>query len=110
MSYQAADYVSEELSFGDDEQKLAKTLRVSCWLNGAACSLKLNDFQGAVKLCSRVICQNYKRHLSLEYSWILMSNHCISPFSFTLCTTQSLYLYMLFKFGDSSLSIGFIYL
>jgi FK506-binding protein 4/5 len=52
---QAADYVSEDTIFGDDELKLAKTLRVSCWLNGAACSLKLNDFQEAIKLCSKVI-------------------------------------------------------
>lgn len=56
MSSQAADCVSEEVSFGDDELKLAKPLRVSCWLNGAACSLKLNDHQGAITLCSKVIC------------------------------------------------------
>ncbi|KAF5740604.1 FKBP-type peptidyl-prolyl cis-trans isomerase family protein [Tripterygium wilfordii] len=52
----AADYVSEDGSFGDEEQKLVKALRVSCWLNGAACSLKLSDFQGAIKLCSKVSC------------------------------------------------------
>uniref|UniRef100_A0A5B7C990 peptidylprolyl isomerase n=1 Tax=Davidia involucrata TaxID=16924 RepID=A0A5B7C990_DAVIN len=51
----AADYVSDDGSFGDDAQKLVKALRVSCWLNGAACSLKLNDFQGAIKLCSKVL-------------------------------------------------------
>jgi FK506-binding protein 4/5 len=51
---QAADYVNEDESFRDDEQKLAKQLRVSCWLNGAACSLKLNDFLGAINLCSKV--------------------------------------------------------
>jgi FK506-binding protein 4/5 len=51
---QAADYISEDESFGNDEEKLAKQLRVSCWLNRAACSLKLNDFQGAIKLCSQV--------------------------------------------------------
>ncbi|KAA8528448.1 hypothetical protein F0562_035803 [Nyssa sinensis] len=51
----AADYVSDDVSFGDDDQKLVKALRVSCWLNGAACSLKLNDFQGAIKLCSKVL-------------------------------------------------------
>ncbi|XP_057427339.1 70 kDa peptidyl-prolyl isomerase-like isoform X2 [Lotus japonicus] len=49
----AADFVSEDGSFGDDEQNLAKALRVSCWLNGAACSLKLNDFPEAIKLCSQ---------------------------------------------------------
>ena len=46
----AADYVSEDGSFGDDEQNLAKALRVSCWLNGAACSLKLDNFSEAIKL------------------------------------------------------------
>ena len=51
---QAADFVNEDGSFEDDEQKLAEQLRVSCWLNGAACSLKLHDFQGAIKLCSEV--------------------------------------------------------
>ncbi|KAF2309622.1 hypothetical protein GH714_004324 [Hevea brasiliensis] len=51
----AADYVVEEGSFGDDEQKLVKSLRASCWLNGAACGLKLDDFQGAISLCSKVL-------------------------------------------------------
>ncbi|KAK0576333.1 hypothetical protein LWI29_015602 [Acer saccharum] len=56
----AADYVSEDGSFADDEQPLVKSLRVSCWLNGAACSLKLNDFQEAIKLCSKVL--DYEFH------------------------------------------------
>lgn len=51
----AADYVSEDVSFGDNDQKLVKALKVSCWLNGAACSLKLNDFHEAIKLCSKVL-------------------------------------------------------
>ncbi|KAF7140388.1 hypothetical protein RHSIM_Rhsim06G0063300 [Rhododendron simsii] len=51
----AADYVHEDAPFGDDVEKLVKALRVSCWLNGAACSLKLNDFQEAIKLCSKVV-------------------------------------------------------
>lgn len=51
----AVDYVSEDESFRDDEQKLAKALRVSCWLNGAACRLKLDNFSEAVKLCSQVL-------------------------------------------------------
>ncbi|KAG2692399.1 hypothetical protein I3843_08G051600 [Carya illinoinensis] len=51
----AAEHISDDESFGDDEQKLAKQLRVSCWLNAAACSLKLNDFQGAIMLCSKVL-------------------------------------------------------
>ncbi|KAJ6337744.1 hypothetical protein OIU76_007430 [Salix suchowensis] len=51
----AASYVGEEEVFGDDEQKLVTALRVTCWLNKAACSLKLNDFKGAIKLCSKVL-------------------------------------------------------
>ncbi|XP_022768625.1 70 kDa peptidyl-prolyl isomerase-like [Durio zibethinus] len=51
----ALDCVSEDGPFGDDELKLVKALRISCWLNGAACSLKLSDFQGAIKLCSQVL-------------------------------------------------------
>lgn len=51
----ASDYVSEEGSFNDEEQKVVKSLRVTCWLNGAACSLKLNDFNEAIKLCSKVL-------------------------------------------------------
>lgn len=51
----AADYVGEDGSFGDDEQKLVKALRVACWLNAAACSLKLNNFQEAIRLCSKVL-------------------------------------------------------
>lgn len=51
----AASYVGEEEIFGDDEQKLVTAMRVTCWVNKAACSLKLNDFQGAIKLCSKVL-------------------------------------------------------
>ncbi|KAK6939735.1 FKBP-type peptidyl-prolyl cis-trans isomerase domain [Dillenia turbinata] len=51
----AADYVSEDGSFGDDDQKLAKALRISCWLNGAACSLKLNNYKEGISLCSKVL-------------------------------------------------------
>ncbi|KAF5187090.1 Peptidyl-prolyl cis-trans isomerase fkbp62, partial [Thalictrum thalictroides] len=51
----AVDYVAEDGFFGDDEQMLAKALRVSCWLNHAACSLKLNNYEEAVTLCSKVL-------------------------------------------------------
>ncbi|CAJ1972793.1 unnamed protein product [Sphenostylis stenocarpa] len=52
---QAVDFLSDDGSFGFGEQKQADALRVSCWLNGAACSLKLNDLFGAIKLCSQVL-------------------------------------------------------
>ena len=52
--YQAVDYISEDGCFGDGDHKVVKALRVSCWLNGAACCLKLNNFNGAIELCSKV--------------------------------------------------------
>lgn len=51
---QAIEYICDDEPFSSDEQKMSKVLRVSCWLNNAACSLKLKDFQGAVILCSKV--------------------------------------------------------
>ncbi|XP_009613898.1 peptidyl-prolyl cis-trans isomerase FKBP62-like isoform X2 [Nicotiana tomentosiformis] len=51
----AVDYINEDGTFEDDDQRLVKSLRVSCWLNGAACCLKQNDFQEAFKLCSKVL-------------------------------------------------------
>lgn len=51
----ALDCVSEDGSFEDFEQKPVNALRVTCWLNGAACSLKLNDFQEAIMFCSKVL-------------------------------------------------------
>ncbi|KAK9166010.1 hypothetical protein Scep_001201 [Stephania cephalantha] len=51
----AADYVMEDGNLEDEEQKLAKPLRVSCWLNHAACCLKLNKFHDAINLCSKVL-------------------------------------------------------
>ncbi|KAK4434339.1 peptidyl-prolyl isomerase [Sesamum alatum] len=51
----AADYVGEDGSLTDDDDKVVKSLRVSCWLNGAACSLKLNNFGEAIILCSKIL-------------------------------------------------------
>ncbi|KAL0368926.1 UNVERIFIED_CONTAM: peptidyl-prolyl isomerase [Sesamum calycinum] len=51
----AADYVGEDGSLTDDDEKVVKSLRVSCWLNGAACSLKLNNFGEAINLCSKIL-------------------------------------------------------
>ncbi|XP_016455639.1 peptidyl-prolyl cis-trans isomerase FKBP62 isoform X2 [Nicotiana tabacum] len=51
----AVDYINEDGTFEDDDQRLVKSLRVSCWLNGAACCLKQNDFQEAIKQCSKVL-------------------------------------------------------
>lgn len=54
FSLQALGFVGGDVSFSDDDLKLVQSLRVLCWLNGAACSLKLKDFQQAVRLCSEV--------------------------------------------------------
>ncbi|XP_071923419.1 70 kDa peptidyl-prolyl isomerase isoform X2 [Coffea arabica] len=51
----ALDFVSGDIPFGDDDLKLVESLRVSCWLNTAACCLKLLDFHRAVNLCSKVL-------------------------------------------------------
>nr|XP_009412296.1 PREDICTED: 70 kDa peptidyl-prolyl isomerase-like isoform X1 [Musa acuminata subsp. malaccensis]XP_018685326.1 PREDICTED: 70 kDa peptidyl-prolyl isomerase-like isoform X1 [Musa acuminata subsp. malaccensis] len=51
----AARYIDGEGTFEDNEEKLVKSLRISCWLNSAACCLKLKDFQGAIRLCSQVL-------------------------------------------------------
>ncbi|XP_020547891.1 70 kDa peptidyl-prolyl isomerase isoform X2 [Sesamum indicum] len=51
----AADYVGEDGYLTGDDEKVVKSLRVSCWLNGAACSLKLNNFGEAINLCSKIL-------------------------------------------------------
>ncbi|XP_006857116.2 peptidyl-prolyl cis-trans isomerase FKBP62 [Amborella trichopoda] len=51
----AMDYVREDDSFEDNQMKLVKALKVSCWLNNGACSLKLDEYKGAINLCSKVL-------------------------------------------------------
>ncbi|KAH9297279.1 hypothetical protein KI387_028961, partial [Taxus chinensis] len=51
----AANYVEHDDEFSAEEQKQSKALKVSCYLNNAACCLKLNDFKGTIKLCSKVL-------------------------------------------------------
>ncbi|KAK6130791.1 hypothetical protein DH2020_035456 [Rehmannia glutinosa] len=41
---QAVDYVSQDGTYSDEDEKILKSLRVSGWLNGAACCVKLNNF------------------------------------------------------------------
>ncbi|XP_066384651.1 peptidyl-prolyl cis-trans isomerase FKBP62-like [Miscanthus floridulus] len=53
--YNKRGYVNEDGHFEDEPEKLIKTLRVSCWLNHAACCLKLKDFTQATSLCSKVL-------------------------------------------------------
>ncbi|XP_010513402.1 PREDICTED: 70 kDa peptidyl-prolyl isomerase-like [Camelina sativa] len=59
--------------FEGDEEKMVKALRVSCFLNGAACSLKLNNFLETVNLCSEVLAiefQNVKALYRRAQSYI----------------------------------------
>ncbi|XP_072973113.1 peptidyl-prolyl cis-trans isomerase FKBP62-like isoform X2 [Typha angustifolia] len=51
----AVNYVSDNEPFEGGEERLAKTLRVSCWLNHAACCLKLKDFHETIRFCSMVL-------------------------------------------------------
>ncbi|KAK6116021.1 hypothetical protein DH2020_008290 [Rehmannia glutinosa] len=52
---QAVDYVSQDGTYSDEDEKILKSLRVSGWLNGAACCLKLNNFGEAINLCSKIL-------------------------------------------------------
>ncbi|KAK9057909.1 hypothetical protein SSX86_022748 [Deinandra increscens subsp. villosa] len=56
--FKAAKYIEYDSSFGDEEKKQAKTLKVSCNLNNAACKLKLKDYKQVEKLCTKV-CVGY---------------------------------------------------
>ena len=48
-------YIEYDSSCGEDEKKQAKTLKVACNLNNAACKLKLKDYKEAEKLCTKVL-------------------------------------------------------
>lgn len=60
---QAVKYIEYDTSFGDEEKKQAKALKVACNLNNAACKLKLKDYKQAEKLCTKV--QQQKKFLLL---------------------------------------------
>ncbi|XP_059660064.1 peptidyl-prolyl cis-trans isomerase FKBP62 [Cornus florida] len=51
----AAKYIDYDTSFGEEEKKQAKALKVTCNLNNAACKLKLKEFKEAEKLCTKVL-------------------------------------------------------
>ncbi|XP_059298086.1 70 kDa peptidyl-prolyl isomerase-like [Lycium ferocissimum] len=51
----ASKFIQFDHSFNEDEKCRAKTLRLSCYLNDAACKLKMGEHQEASKLCSKVI-------------------------------------------------------
>ncbi|XWS47180.1 hypothetical protein CRYUN_Cryun14cG0131200 [Craigia yunnanensis] len=51
----AVKYIEYDSSFGEEEKKQAKALKVACNLNNAACKLKLKDYKQAEKLCTKVL-------------------------------------------------------
>lgn len=52
--WQAIKYIEYDSSFSDEEKQQAKTLKITCNLNNAACKLKLKDYKQAEKLCTMV--------------------------------------------------------
>ena len=55
VAMQAAKFIEYDSSFGEEEKKQAKALKVTCNLNNAACKLKLKDYKEAQKLCTKVV-------------------------------------------------------
>uniref|UniRef100_A0A5B7AJZ2 peptidylprolyl isomerase n=1 Tax=Davidia involucrata TaxID=16924 RepID=A0A5B7AJZ2_DAVIN len=51
----AAKYIEYDTSFGEEEKKQAKALKVTCNLNDAACKLKLKEYKQVEKLCTKVL-------------------------------------------------------
>ncbi|KAG5567203.1 hypothetical protein RHGRI_002682 [Rhododendron griersonianum] len=51
----AVKYIEYDTSFGEEEKKKAKALKVTCNLNNAACKLKLKEYKQAEKLCTKVL-------------------------------------------------------
>ncbi|TXG69404.1 hypothetical protein EZV62_004339 [Acer yangbiense] len=51
----AVKYIEYDSSFGEEEKKQAKALKVACNLNDAACKLKLKEYKQAEKLCTKVL-------------------------------------------------------
>ncbi|XP_015892215.1 peptidyl-prolyl cis-trans isomerase FKBP62 [Ziziphus jujuba] len=51
----AVKYIEYDTAFSEEDKKKAKTLKVACNLNNAACKLKLKDYKQAEKLCTKVL-------------------------------------------------------
>ncbi|CAI9761199.1 unnamed protein product [Fraxinus pennsylvanica] len=52
---EASEYIEYNHSFSDEEKLQANSLRISCYLNNAACKLKLGDYLEASRLCTKVL-------------------------------------------------------
>ncbi|KAF8007090.1 hypothetical protein BT93_K1173 [Corymbia citriodora subsp. variegata] len=54
--YEKAErYVQFDHCFTDEEKSSANALRLSCYLNNAACKLRLGDYSGATKFCTKAL-------------------------------------------------------
>ncbi|GAB4841469.1 Peptidyl-prolyl cis-trans isomerase fkbp62 [Ancistrocladus abbreviatus] len=51
----AAKCIEYDSSFGEEEKRQAKALKITCNLNNAACKLKLREYKEAEKLCTKVL-------------------------------------------------------
>lgn len=51
----ASKFIEYDSSFSEEEKKQARALKISCYLNNAACKLKVKDFKEAAKLCTKVL-------------------------------------------------------
>eukprot|EP01018_Ginkgo_biloba_P006053 Gb_32866 [translate_table: standard] len=51
----AAKYIEYDNAFREEEKQQAKSLKITCNLNNAACKLKLKEYKQAAILCSKVV-------------------------------------------------------
>lgn len=51
----AVKFIDYDSSFTEEQKKEAKALKILCYLNDAACKLKLKEFKEAAKLCTKVL-------------------------------------------------------
>ncbi|CAJ1938765.1 unnamed protein product [Sphenostylis stenocarpa] len=51
----AIKFIEYDSSFSDEEKQQAKTLKITCNLNNAACKLKLKDYKQAEKMCTKAL-------------------------------------------------------
>ena len=51
----ATKYIQYDSSFGEEDKKQAKVLKLNCNLNNVACKLILKDYKEAQKLCTKFL-------------------------------------------------------
>ncbi|XP_044494603.1 peptidyl-prolyl cis-trans isomerase FKBP62-like [Mangifera indica] len=76
-------YIEFDSTFSEEEKKQAKTLKVACNLNDAACKLKLKEYNQAEKLCTKVLdleSRNVKALYRRAQAYIHMSDLDLAEF------------------------------